>query len=100
MWRPICSIRTIGLLQSNYLPRVRRGFMTRIKKCSWPPQITRLACSEMPDGTLHTIARAVAFHRIDRVVISRPGLKAIDAHAEYGVGMITIQPDVGFRDLV
>src|SRR5260370_28595139 len=54
----------------------------------------------MPDGTFHAIACAVTFHRIDRVVISRPGLKAIDTHAEYRVGMITIQPDVGFRDLV
>jgi len=49
---------------------------------------------------LFTPSRAVTFHRIDRVVISGPGLKAIDTHAEYRVGMITIQSDVGFRDLV
>jgi hypothetical protein len=54
----------------------------------------------MPDRTFHAIARAVTFHRIDRVVIGGPGLKAIDTHTEYRVGMITIQPDVGFRDFV
>ncbi len=54
----------------------------------------------MPNRTSHTVARALTFHRIDRVVISRPRLKSIDTHAEYRVGMVTIQPDVGFRDLV
>ena len=54
----------------------------------------------MPDRTFHAIARAVTFHRIDRVVVSGPGLKAVDTHTEYGVGMDTIQPDVGFCDLV
>ena len=51
-------------------------------------------------GPFTPIVRTVTFHRIDRVVISGPGLKAIDTHAEYRVGMITIQSDVGFRDLV
>ena|ERR1700756_1850033 len=62
---------------------------------NWP----RLASSETPDRTFHTIARAVTFHRIDRVVVSRSGLKSVDTHTEIRVGMVTIQPDVGFRGL-
>lgn len=54
----------------------------------------------MPDRAFYTVARAVTFHRIDRVVIGGPGLKTIHAHAEYRIGMITIEPDVGFRNRV
>jgi len=60
---------------------------------------SRLASSETPHRTFHIIARAISFHRIDRVVVSRPGLKALDTHTEFRVGMVTIQPDVGFRGL-
>ena len=41
---------------------------------------SRLACSEMPDRSFYSVARAVTFHRIDRVV-------TIHAHAEYRFAM-------------
>ena len=60
---------------------------------------SRLASREMPDRAFYTVARAVTFHRIDRVVVGGPGLKSIDTHTEFRVGMVAIQPDVGFRGL-
>src|SRR5712691_6045789 len=56
-------------------------------------------CSELLNRARHTVALAIGFHRIDFVVVLRPGRKVIQAHAENGIGMARVQPDWRFRCL-
>src|SRR5467141_1212123 len=56
-------------------------------------------CGELADGALHTIARTIALLGGDRVVVRRPWLEALDAHAERRVLMSLVQPDGIFRRL-
>ena len=54
----------------------------------------------MLDSALHPVPFAIGFYRVDRVVVGRPGLEAVHAHAEDGMGMARVQPDWRFRRLV
>jgi hypothetical protein len=58
-----------------------------------------LARSELADGSHYVIARAIGLHRVNRVVVGCPRLKALDTHAENGTGMARVQPDWRFRRL-
>src|SRR5258708_9994491 len=50
-------------------------------------------CGELPDGALHAVALAAALLRGNRVVVGRPWLEALEAHAERRVLMTMVQPD-------
>jgi hypothetical protein len=54
----------------------------------------------MLDSTLHPVAFAIGFHRVNRVVVGCPRLEAVHAHAENGIGMARVQPDWRFRRVV
>ena len=47
----------------------------------------------MLDSALHPVPFAIGFYRVDRVVVGRPGLEAVHAHAEDRMGMARVQPD-------
>ncbi len=44
--------------------------------------ILLLVCGEMLDRAPHTIVMAIASHRVNLVVVSRPRLKTIDTNSE------------------
>src|SRR5258708_40318097 len=50
-------------------------------------------CGELPDGALHAVALAAALLRGNRVVVGRPWLEALEAHAGRRVLMTMVQPD-------
>ena len=47
----------------------------------------------------HAVAPAVGLHRVHRVIVSRPRLQVVHAHAEHRIGMGRVQPDVRLRGL-
>src|SRR5439155_24610639 len=61
--------------------------------------LARGGCGERADGALHPIARTIALLGGDRVVVRRPWLEVIDAHAERRGRMALVQPDGIFRRL-
>jgi len=63
------------------------------------PYYISFRCGEMPNGALHAVAVAIRFDRINRVVVCRPRLEAVHAHAENRIRMARIQPDWGLRGL-
>src|SRR6266403_2329344 len=52
----------------------------------------RFRCETL-DWTLHPVARAIGFYRINGVVVSCPRLEVVHTHAENGRGMTRVQPD-------
>jgi len=47
-------------------------------------------CTEMLDSALHSVALAIGFRRVDRVVVGCPRLEPVHAHAENGIGMARV----------
>ena len=58
-----------------------------------------LACSEGVYWASDSVAPAVGLRRVHRVVVSRPWLQVVHAHAEHRIGMGRVQPDVRSRGL-
>jgi hypothetical protein len=54
----------------------------------------------MLDSALHSVALAIGFRRVNRVVVGCPRLEPVHAHAENGIGKARVQPDWRFRRLV
>src|SRR5258707_15270088 len=50
----------------------------------------------MLNSALDPIARAIGFHRVDRVVVGCLRLEAVYTHAENGIKMARVQPDWRF----
>src|SRR5882757_9484909 len=55
--------------------------------------------SELPDGALYPVTRAIGPHRINRVVVRGPRRKTVHAHAKNRIGMAPVQSDMRFRRL-
>jgi hypothetical protein len=53
----------------------------------------------MLDSALHAVACPIGLDRVNGVVVRRPRLEAVHAHAENRVRMARIQPDWGLRSL-
>lgn len=53
----------------------------------------------MLDRALYAVTFAIGFDRVDGVVVGRPRLEAVHAHAENRMRMARIQPDWGLRGL-
>jgi hypothetical protein len=66
-----------------------------IHRCRFAPSL----CGEMLDATFNPVARAIGFHWIDRVVVCRLRLEAVDAYTENSFSMVRVQPDRRFRCL-
>src|ERR1700738_806452 len=56
-------------------------------------------CAELLDRALHPVVLAIALLRGNAVVVGRPWLEALHAHAECGGWMALVQPDGRFRRL-
>src|ERR1700730_4680599 len=62
----------------------------------------RLLClsrRELVHRTFHPVASPVGTRRIDRVIVRRPWLEAVDTHPENRVRVGHVQPDWGFGHL-
>ena len=53
----------------------------------------------MLDAALHPVVLATGLRRGDRIVVGRPRLEIVHAHAENGMGMARVQPNGRFRCL-
>jgi len=54
---------------------------------------------ELLDSAFRPIVRAIGLLRTDRIVVSRPRLEVVQAHAENCRGVVRVQRDRRFRSL-
>ena len=71
---------------AGYFRRVAEGTPRNYREIPGP----RLRVGELMDAAFHSIALAVALHRVDCVVVCRLRLKAVHAHPENRIGMILV----------
>src|SRR5258707_1116299 len=77
----------------------RTGFHPRSSIAFRDHSLAGAWCGELLDRALHPVGLAIALLRGNPVVVGRPWLEALHAHAEHRVWLALVQPDRRFRRL-
>ena len=67
------------------------GFLRKRLPLFFPLALSRRG--EVPDGTLHFVAVAIGFRRLNLVVVGRRWFEAVHAHAKNRIRTGRVQPD-------